>query len=184
MRIKVIKCLMMSLSFILIIIISGCFAPRYKWEYWLPDKSNPEINIAGYEIVPYITAFKDFQKYMGKSEDIVYSIFFEIHRHEPIKDSLSKRNIAEIRIDSAFLVLLPDFDTMYLNENIQDKKPFEKDWVGPGYGEDVEIPADQSELCLNFMIIIVSKDSELIIESQKYSIKLTQFYDRYWILAQ
>jgi len=178
--------LLLCVSFL---VLAGCPAPRYKWEYWLPDKSNPKINIGGYEVVLSLTAFKDSQenKKLLNTGHIDYTIHFSTTYRLLKGDSLTLDSVQMINVDSVFIILLPNSDTLYLNlycENPERLFKWQNGWLGPDFADGLVIPEGVQALKIGFSIYLINRITNEVSESQKYEFELQQFYDRYWILAQ
>lgn len=176
------------------VMIVSCFAPRYTWQYWLPDKSNATVNIGGYEAILGVSAPKEQAKYYKDISpgNIRYSLFFDTYYRGDLADSGKAHNIPIIYIDSSYINLPPQEEIRHLNlgqhhEYTSDITSIVKHgdaWIGPYFSTVIDIKKDQKQIIIGFRISTLDRSSKNVLESKTYKFYLTQFYDRYWILME
>ena len=193
--INVIIALILVAVYIIILLI-GC-SPRYCWRYWLPDKKDVRINFGGYEIVLVIISPDSRKKDSIESQldyyDFIFS--FETFYRDPISSIESRNSVPIIIIDSAYTIQPPKTSRTYLKlrcllDYISEKPDStrliyrDNEWMGPKFLTNQVIHKGQKELIVGFKIVIRDRITHKPITSNAYRFELTQFRDRYWIMAQ
>jgi len=169
-------------------ILSGCFAPRYRWEYRLLDKSPATIIFEDYKISIEMIDY-NWEKEKDPKQFYNAGVGFKTYYVGLASDSLLLDSIALIIIDSICVHLLTSKKRICPMEigvtGSHDRLVYyDRKWHGPIYGVSFKIPHCDENIQLDFCVVLKHRVSEMEIKKQYFSIELKRFYDRYWILAQ
>jgi len=171
------------------LVLLGCFAPRHKWHYWLPDKTVPSVQFAGYRIN---LDFVDYNLDRGKSPKPTYIVGagFDTYYLGPVLDTSKLDSIPLISIESVCIQLHKSGRTICpafgLGSRQADRLTYYGgEWHGPFFGvkDTVAIPHKDEEIRVSFVVVLLDRITGVELEQQEFSFKLKRFHDRYWILA-
>lgn len=171
------------------LVLSGCFAPRHKWHYWLPDKTVPSVEFAGYRIN---LDFVDYNLDGGKNLKPVYAVGvgFRTYYLGPVPDTSRMDSIPLISVESVCIQLFNSGRTicpplLLASRQADELTYYGGEWHGPDFGAEytVFIPHEDEEIGVSFVVVTRDRVTGVELQRQEFSLELKRFHDRYWILA-
>jgi len=171
------------------LVLLGCFAPRHKWHYWLPDKSVPSVEFGGYRIELHM---RDYNWDRAKDPKPLYEVTvgFDTYYQRPVPDTLMLESIPLISIESFCIQLYNSGETTCPTFGLGSQRAdrlsyYGGEWHGPHFGaeNDVTIHRGDEDIGASFVAVLRDRVTGEELQRREFSFELKRFHDRYWILA-
>lgn len=169
-----------------LLFLCGCLAPRHTWEYLLPDRKKPSVVFGDYRIDIDMRDY-NWDKRKDPKEDYDIEVGFQIFFIGQLSDSHTTDSLPTVSCDSACYQLTESERTIC--QDLRPDGPFHlfhygDKWYGPFFGGSLDIPYRDSVVILSFVARLNDRQTGLELQRRKFTIELTRFHKRYWILMQ